>query len=126
MATSPRNELRIVSITDFTRTDSRHQWYWHTQSPNGKIVGDSSEGYKRLTAAVTGFFAQQGIDPTDATLSSPYSKLVKVNDDEYHIRKYAYGAPDPFDPNDPLALATKGWTPPHAQNQEEDNTDANS
>lgn len=118
MVESPRNELRIVAITEFTRgLRTEHKdtdWYWHTQSPNGKIVGDSGEGYRNFADAVSGFFTQQGIDPSDATLSSSYSKLVKVSDNEYHIRKYAYGAPDPFDANDPLAVATKGWTPPHA------------
>lgn len=109
MVQSPPNELKIVAITEFTRSYKNDEWYWTTKSPNGDVVGDGSEGYKELRKALAGFDAQQG------GLSASYSKLVKVSDREYHIRKYALGAPDPFDPTNPLATVSTGWQPPEAQ-----------
>lgn len=99
MATSPRSELRIVSITEFERSEQNNEWYWHTKAANGEVVGGSmGEGYKELPKAVNGFFAQQGFDPR-ADLKPEnrhYSKLYKATDTVYHIFKYAYGAPEPF------------------------------
>lgn len=101
MATSPSDELRIVAITDFTRSGEDGQWYWHTQSPNGDIIGDGSQGYDRLNKAVNGFFAQQGVDPVELRSLPPekqhYSKMIKVTNSVWHIRKYAYGAPEPYE-----------------------------
>lgn len=109
MVESPKNELRIVSITEFNRSRKDDQWYWTTKTPNGETVGDGSEGYVELRKALAGFDAQQG------GLSEHYSKLVKVSDREYHIRKYALGAPDPFDATQPLATVSTGWQPPEAE-----------
>lgn len=114
MATSPPSELRILNITEFHLSDKDGQWYWHTETLNDETVGDGSEGYLELRKAIAGFFAQQGFEPERVTDPSDqhYSKLYKISDSEYHIRRYALGAPDPFDPNNFLALATQGWQPP--------------
>lgn len=100
MATSPRNELRIVSVTEFEQSEQNTEWYWATKAANGEVVGGSmGEGYKELRKAVNGFFAQQGFDPA-ADLPPEqrhYSKLYKASETLYHIRKYAYGAPEPYD-----------------------------
>lgn len=116
MATSPRSELRVVSVTEFKLSYEDSQWYWTTNAANGEPVGDGAQGYGELRKAVNGFFAQQGFDPNFVAVDeNPYSKLVKISDREYHIRKYAYGAPDPFDPREPSALAKAGWVPPAAE-----------
>ena len=116
MATSPRSELRVVSITEFNQSPKDNQWYWTTLAANGEPVGDGAQGYQELRKAVGGFFSQQGVDlKTVAPEDNPYSKLIKINPIEFHIRKYAYGAPDPFDPEDPGALAKTGYVPPEAE-----------
>jgi uncharacterized protein YegP (UPF0339 family) len=102
MATSPRDELRIIAITEFRRSENDGQWYWTTKAANGEKVGSSAgEGYKELRKAVAGFFAQQGIEPSTLHKLPPewqhYSKLIKVTDHEHHIRRYAYGAPEPYE-----------------------------
>lgn len=100
MATSPRDELRILTVTEFERSIHDNLWYWSTKAANGEIVGDSSEGYHNLRDAVNGFFAQQGYDPSleRDPAEQHYSKLVEITAGcEYHIRKYAYGAPDPYE-----------------------------
>lgn len=98
MATSPREELRILTVTEFERSDKNDQWYWHTQTANGDIVGDGSEGYHNLEDAVSGFFAQQGFDPAAelAPEDRQYSRLYQTDDTHFSIRKYAYGAPEPY------------------------------
>ena len=110
MVESPRNELKIVSITEFVRSYEDDQWYWTTKAANNEPVSDGAEGYGELRKALAGFAVSQG-----GELSESFSKLVKVNDREYHLRRYAYGAPDPFDPAKPLELATVGWQPPEAE-----------
>lgn len=35
--------------------DRKGEWRWRVIAPNGRILGDSGEGYKRRSAAVTGF-----------------------------------------------------------------------
>ncbi|AAN02128.1 gp74 [Mycobacterium phage Barnyard] len=110
MAESPANELKIVSVTEFNRSYKDDQWYWTTLAANQQPVSTGGEGYKELRKALAGFAVSQG-----GELSASFSKLVKVSDREYHLRRYALGAPDPFDAGDPLALATEGWQPPEAQ-----------
>jgi hypothetical protein len=87
MATSPSEELRIVTITEFTRSPTDGDWYWTTKAANGVTVGDGGEGYKELRKAIAGFFAQQGFDPEVA--AQHYSQPIKVTNREYHIHKYA-------------------------------------
>lgn len=44
-------------MRSFTMTfyrDSRKEWRWRLKSPNGRIVAESGEGYKRLGGAVNG------------------------------------------------------------------------
>lgn len=99
MAHSPRAEIRVANITEFY-LGANDKWYWRTQSPNGEILGDGGQGYKELRKAVHGFFKQQGYDP--AAEREPqyqqYSKLYEADKGHfYHIRKYAYGAPEPWD-----------------------------
>lgn len=115
MATSPRSELRILTLTEFRLSENDKQWYWNTKTPNGVTVGDGGEGYNELRKAIGGFFAQQGFDvTTEEPSQQQYSKLYKESATVYHIRKYAFGAPDPFNPAKPLALAVEGWQPPEA------------
>ncbi|UOW93094.1 hypothetical protein SEA_NOSHOW_25 [Mycobacterium phage NoShow] len=113
MATSPPTELRVLTITQFELSQKDGLWYWHTEAANSEVVGDGGEGYGELRKAVTGFLTQQGYSPTDDP--QQYSKLYKVSDIEYHMRKYVYGAPDPFDPMQVLALAQVGWQPEGAE-----------
>lgn len=118
MATSPTSELRILTITQFEKSQRDHLWYWHTEAANGETVGDGAEGYFELRKAVQGFLAQQGYDPTiEDPSDKQYSKLCKISETEYHIRKYVKGAPDPFDPGNPSALAEIGWQPPEAERE---------
>lgn len=112
MATSPPSELRILTITEFKLSEKDGQWYWHTETLNDETVGDGGEGYIELRKAIGGFFAQQGYDPfVEDPKEKHFSKLYRISDTEYHIRRYAFGAPDPFDPNDSWALAKEGWQP---------------
>jgi Domain of unknown function (DUF1508) len=85
----PTNENGEIILPTDPEDDGPEEWYWHTQTTNGEVVGDGAEGYNRLSGAVQGFFAQQGVDPDDASLSAPYSKLEKVNDNVYQIKKFA-------------------------------------
>jgi len=79
-----RNELRIVTVTEFEQSSQNGEWYWHTKAANGEVVGGSmGEGYKELRKAVNGFFAQQGADPFDLA----YSGLIKVSDTVCRIEK---------------------------------------
>lgn len=119
MATSPSSELRVLSITEFELSPKDSQWYWTTKAANGEPVGDGAEGYGELRKAVSGFFVAQGIR-VEGLKNLPenqqqYSKLVQVSPREFHIRKYAYGAPDPFDPDNPSATVEFGWVPPTAK-----------
>jgi hypothetical protein len=102
MATSPRSELRIVTVTEFTG-DGAGAWQFATRSADGKevMVGNAPS----LADAVHVFFEAVGYDPmivdTDDT-KAHYSQLIPIEDAatgqviEYHIREYAYGAPDPY------------------------------
>jgi hypothetical protein len=110
MVESPSNELKIVSVTEFNRSHKDDDWRWTTKAANGEPVSDGAEGYGELRKALAGFAVAQG-----GELSESFSKLVKVSDREYHLRRYALGAPDPFDASNPLALASVGWQPPEAQ-----------
>jgi hypothetical protein len=111
MAWSPREELRIIAITQFEYNLNDHLWYWHTDI--GDIPGGVTGGMPDLTSAVQEFFAHQRFDQ-DAEHRpdvAHFSKLVRVGE-EFHLREYAHGAPDPFDPAQPEAVATIGWVPP--------------
>jgi hypothetical protein len=116
MAVSPREELRIVAITEFERT-SDGRWTWHTESREPEFArNDCAKPVVGLQNALFEFFEAQGIeqgsDPRMPNLEHQhYSKLVQVGT-EFHLRRYAYGAPDPFDPRNPNALAEVGYVPP--------------
>ena len=38
----------------FVYRDRKREWRWRMVGPNGRIVADSGEGYKRLTGLLTG------------------------------------------------------------------------
>lgn len=112
MALSPREELRITEVIAF-REDSTGLWYWDLDALDG-IEKQDGPGYHSLRDAVLDFAKMNGYHskvyakhPEAAHLS----KIVEVTPREYHMRKYAFGAPDPFDAGDPTALASVGYTP---------------
>lgn len=89
------SKRKILSTTHFRGSftnDKGKQWFWSTTVPNENTVGDSGEGYNRLSGAVNGFFAQQGIAVDDATMGKgpigDYSKLEKIGPDHFVIHKY--------------------------------------
>jgi uncharacterized protein YegP (UPF0339 family) len=51
-------------------------FFWHVTAPNGSIVADSSEGYKRRAAAVRGFqnFTDAVKEGRVETLPTPKAK----------------------------------------------------
>lgn len=40
------------SKIEFWMSNGNRKWYFHKKSPNGKIVGDSSQGYKERRYAM--------------------------------------------------------------------------
>ena len=40
--------------------DKKGEWRWMARSPNGRILADSGEGYKRLSSAVNGCNVTRG------------------------------------------------------------------
>lgn len=97
MATSPRNELVIESLVVFGHFDDG--WVWAERTPDGSVVLDSSEkSFEDMWDAVADFLNDRGIN-TDMPVfegEAHYSKVIPVGEDEAHIRKYKYGAPDPI------------------------------
>lgn len=96
MATSPRSELVIHSITEFARLDGK--WYWRTDTAQEHDVAHGDTPFDSLQDAVVAFFKHEGVDPTVAVhpTEAHYSELQKSTEDSYHIRHYAFGAPDPI------------------------------
>lgn len=99
MATSPREELLIRSVTEFTE-DERGSWSWQTRVPNGIVVMRAEGLSDSLEDAVAEFFSMVGYDPavvdTDDT-KAHFSELIMDGEpSKYHIREYAHGAPNPF------------------------------
>lgn len=99
MATSPREELLIRTVTEFTE-DGQGFWDWFTRVPNGIVVLKAEDLADSLEDAVSDFFSRVGYDPavvdTDDT-KAHYSELIMVGEpSKYHIREYAHGAPNPF------------------------------
>ena len=37
--------------------DAKGEWRWQFRAPNGRIIADGSEGYKRYQGAINGFHA---------------------------------------------------------------------
>lgn len=95
MATSPRNELKIVTITDF-REGPPGVWRWSRRLPSGEI-DTSTAGAGSLDEAIRDFFARVHYDPAieDVTLKH-FSKPYQANPQLWHIREYAWGAPEPY------------------------------
>lgn len=98
MATSPREELRIVSVTEFT-LDGQGFWDWCTRTVDGEVTLSCTQLADTFDQAVHDFFRAVNYDPavleTDPTLAH-YSQPVFIDPQEYHIREYAYGAPEPW------------------------------
>ncbi len=96
MATSPRNEYVVGKITEFARLDGR--WFWRTDSATEVGVAQDDTPHASLDDAVAAFLQHEGLDlskpvhPTEAH----HSVLHKSTDESYHIRHYAFGAPDPI------------------------------
>jgi hypothetical protein len=98
MATSPRNELVIESVTVFGRFPDGFVWAEHTNTADGPIADSGHKAFATLAEAVTDFFEDRGIDlsePVDPE-DAHYSLPVPSGDDEHHIRRYRYGAPEPI------------------------------
>lgn len=102
MATSPREELVITSIVVFGRFEGG--WVWDEINSDSSSVTDSGhKAFGGINEAVADFLDDRGIDITKAVdpADAHYSDLIKITPDdlpaeEYHIRKYKYGAPDPL------------------------------
>lgn len=97
MATSPRNELVIDSLVTFAQFDGG--WVWSENTPDASVVIDSShKTFDALQDAVGDYFEDQGIDLSESVdpAEAHYSKQIRVSDNEFQIRKYKFGAPDPI------------------------------
>lgn len=97
MATSPRNELVIESVTVIGRFPDGYVWA-ETNPTAGTVTDSGHRAFDTLGEAVTDFFEDKGID-----LSAPvapeeahYSLPIPSGEDEHHIRRYKYGAPEPI------------------------------
>lgn len=97
MAISPRNELVIESLVVFGRFPGG--CVWAERTPDGNTVIDSgTRSFNTLDEALDDFLTDRGIDinvPVPAS-EAHYSAPIRSGDDEFHIRKYKYGAPNPF------------------------------
>lgn len=97
MAVSPRNELVIESVVVFGKFAGG--WVWAERTPDGSAEIDSAErSFLDLNDAIEDFFADRGIDldtKVDAW-DAHYARAIRSGEDEYHIRKYKHGAPDPL------------------------------
>lgn len=98
MVTSPRNELLLRTVTEFTLDDAGF-WNWQTLLPDGQVAAQADDLSDSLEDAIKDFFAKVLYDPTivetDDT-KAHYSAPIMVGPRVYHIREYAYGAPEPF------------------------------
>lgn len=96
MATSPRNELVIESLVVFGKFPEG--WVWAERTPDGSSEIDSGDrGFSTLDEAQLDFFEAHRIDASvDDPAKAHYSQPIEVSDDEVHIRRYKYGAPDPI------------------------------
>ena len=98
MAISPREELRIVSVTTFWQDDDGG-WDFATRAPDG-TEAVRHEGYDTREDAVRGFFAVQEYDPDIVYADPTVAHYSEPIEDEaagtFDIREYAYGAPNPF------------------------------
>lgn len=102
MAVSPRSELRIVSITEFSHVGEGNTpgtpWEFEQQDVNCEVIL-KREGFDDLNQAVRAFFEAIDYNPAiviEDDTAAHFSDLVHVGDERYHIREYAYGAPNPF------------------------------
>lgn len=97
MAISPRSELVINSIIVFGEFPSG--WVWAERLPDGSAEIDSGhKSFPTLDEAIGDFLDDRNIDemaPVDPA-EAHYSKPIQSGTDEWHIRNYAHGAPDPI------------------------------
>lgn len=96
MAKSPREELRIVTVTEFTR-DVNGVWSFERKEIDGTVT-ERGGGFKSLTEAADALFEEVSYDPKivedDPTLAH-FSAPVGEGD-QYDIREYVHGAPEPY------------------------------
>ena len=50
---------------------SNGEWFWHLKAPNGRIIADCGEGYKRRSGALHGIRLVQGNAPLAAVVEQP-------------------------------------------------------
>ena len=97
MATSPREELVIVSLIIFGKFPEG--WVWAERSPDGSAELDSGhKSFATMEGAIEDFFEDRNLDitvPVDPA-HAHYSEAVQSGEDEYHIRNYRHGAPNPI------------------------------
>lgn len=96
MATSPREELRIVTVTEFNK-DENGVWSFDRYENDGTVSARGG-GFKTLTEAADALFEEVGYDPSvaetdpaNAHFSAPVGE-----GSQYDIREYAHGAPEPY------------------------------
>lgn len=95
MARSPREELRVVSVTEF-RENEDGVWEFEQQEGSG-LVSYRGAGFADFNEAAEAFFEAVGYDPaTVSPTEAHYSVPIKVDKHTFHIREYAHGAPEPF------------------------------
>lgn len=102
MAVSPRSELRIVSVTQFSHEGDSNTpgtpWEFEQQDVNCEVALRGG-GFATMEEAVDSFFEQVEYDPTiadDDDTKAHFSEPIHVGDERYDIREYAYGAPKPY------------------------------
>lgn len=97
MATSPRSELVIESVTVFGHFPDGYVWA-ETNPTAGTVIDSGHRAFATLDEAIADYFEDQGVDldvavaPADAHWSKP----IASGDDEHHVRRYKFGAPDPI------------------------------
>jgi len=95
MAFSPREELRIDSLVVFAHFEGG--WVWAERSLDGStVLYSATKSFDSLAEAVEDFLRDVGVDLRAAPEDAHYSELHQAAEDEWHIRKYVYGAPDPL------------------------------
>lgn len=97
MAISPREELRILSLTEFYETPDGW-WAWIARNPDGSVQEKSEDIFETDPAAIADFFDRRSYDPAVADdTKAHYSRRYPIGDGPgFVIREYAYGAPEPY------------------------------
>lgn len=101
MSISPRSELRILSLAQFHENEDR-VWSFSREDQHGNVL-QHGEGFEDPYDAIAEFFSQIEYDPAvvdvDETLahwSRPFRVHPIPGPDDFVLREYAYGAPQPY------------------------------